>query len=94
MVTTTEFVMDMIPWVADEHAIIKSEVKTMFKRDYFIVAHTVNGARFYSENIDWEDTTEMFRKYKSLTSYFGGGNVQLYERVFDDYKIIRNEIVW
>lgn len=89
-----EFVFDMIPWVADENAIIEGEVMTILDHDYFVVAHTINGGRFYSQTLGWEDVTEEFRKYKNVVRFFGGGYVQLYERTFDNYEIVRDEIVW
>lgn len=89
-----EYVFDMIPWVEDEKALIKGEAMAVIDRDYFIVAKTINGGRFYSRNMSWSDTTEEFRKYKSTVKFFGGGIIQLYERTFDDYEIIRDEVVW
>ena len=72
--TFKEFTFDMIPWVADEYAILKEEKKVMFDRDYFIVAKTINGSRFYSPSMSWEDTTEELRKYRAMVKYFGGDN--------------------
>ena len=62
----------MIPWVADEKNIIKAECMKTLSHDYFIVAKTINGGRFYSEPLEWEDTTEMFRDYFTIVQYFGG----------------------
>lgn len=89
-----EFTFDMIPWVADEYAIIEGEKNAMFDRDYFIVARTLKGARFYSETFGWDKAIEEFRKYKAMTSYFGGGSIVLYERTFDDYDIVKDEVVF
>ena len=89
-----EFTFDMIPWVADEYAIIEGEKKVMLDRDYFIVARTINGARFYSETLGWDKAIEEFRKYKDMVRYFSGGYVQLYERTFDDYDIVKDEVVF
>lgn len=92
--TFAEFTLDMVPWIADEHAIIESEKKTMLERDYFIVAHAINGSRFYSASMPWEDVTEELRKYRATVKYFGGGILCVYERVFDDYEIIKDEVVF
>lgn len=92
--TFAEFALDMVPWVADEHAIIESEKKTMLERDYFIVARTINGGRLYSASMSWEDVTEELRKYRATVKYFGGGILYVYERVFDDYEIIKDEVVF
>ena len=92
--TFKEFAFDMIPWVADEYAIIEGEKKVMLDRDYFIVAKTINGSRFYSPSMSWEDTTEELRKYRAMVKYFGGGMLWLYERTFDDYDIVKDEVVF
>lgn len=91
---TNTCVFDMVPWVADEKNIIRAEVAVMMRHDYFIEAKTISGGRFFSERLDWEDTAEMFRKYKDVVGYFGGGVVELYEVSYDDCEVVRRDFVW
>ena len=89
-----EFTFDMIPWVADEYAIIEGEKKTMFDHYYFVFARTVNGAVFISENFGWEKAIKTFKEYKSMVGYFNGGCVTLYEANYEDCEIILRDIVY
>lgn len=92
--TYSEFVMDMIPWVADEYAIIKGEERIMFDHYYFVLARTINGAVFISENFGWEKAIKVFKEYKSMVDYFGGGCVTLYEANYEDCEIVMRDIVY
>lgn len=93
--TFAEFALDMVPWVEDEKAIIKSEVMTMLEHEYFIHARTINGAFFLSENFGWEDAVKRFKEYKSLVNYFGGGQVIVYEITYEgDVEPVIDEICY
>ena len=89
-----EFALDMEPWVADEHAIIESEKKVMLERDYFIVARTLKGARFFSELFSWKNIDFYYDSYVSMLNYFGGGIIEIYEQEYGDYNLISSEVIW
>lgn len=58
-------------------------------RYYFIVAHTINGARFYSEPFeDVISAAKSYITYEDSVSYFGGGTVELFRIDPDDFDII------
>lgn len=92
--TFKEFTFDMIPWVADEYAIIEGEKKIMLDRDYFIVARTLKGARFFSELFSWKNIDFYYDSYVSMLHYFGGGIIEIYEQEYGDYNLISSEIIW
>ena len=56
---------------------------------YFIAAHTINGARFYSETFDDVITAaNVYNKYEDLVQYFDGGTVELFKIDSKDFDII------
>ena len=56
---------------------------------YFVAAHTINGARFYSEPFDYTlDAAKSFITYKDVVAYFGGGTVELFRIDPDDFDVI------
>lgn len=90
----TEKNMEMIPFAADDTNIIMADILTLLDHKYFIVGRTLSGARFYSEDIEWEDTVDTFKDYKGMVNYFGGGVVELYEYTIDEYELVRSEVCW
>ena len=92
--TVTEYVFDMIPWVEDEKAIIKAEAMTIFDRDYFIIARTLKGARFFSEFFSWDDIKFYYDSYVSMLRYFGGGIIEIYEQEYEDYNLVFSKVIW
>ncbi|HAU87280.1 MAG TPA: hypothetical protein DCW90_17875 [Lachnospiraceae bacterium] len=78
---------------SDDASYIMNEVLTILDHKYFIVGRTLDGARFYSEDIIWEDTAEMFQKYSAMVQFFGGGIVSLYEYTYDDYELVRDKVI-
>lgn len=58
-------------------------------RYYFIAAHTINGARFYSESFEnVMDAVQQYITYEDTVNYFGGGTVELFRIDPDDFDII------
>ena len=58
-------------------------------RYYFIAAHTINGARFYSETFKNSiDAIKTYNLYEDTVSYFGGGTVELFRIDEEDFDII------
>lgn len=58
-------------------------------RYYFIAAHTINGARFYSEPFEnVMDAVQQYIVYEDTIDYFGGGTVELFRIDPDDFDII------
>ncbi len=56
---------------------------------YFVAAHTINGARFYSEPFDHAlDATKSFITYEDVVAYFGGGTIELFRIDPDDFDVI------
>lgn len=56
---------------------------------YFVVSHTDNGTRFYSDPIaNIEVAEETFGNYVDVIKYFEGGTVELYKILPDDYDVI------
>lgn len=80
----------MIPFAEEEAALIKADFMIDLSYRYFVVGRTFTGARFYSENLDWDETAEMFNKYVATVSWFGGGTVVLYEKILGDVVEVRS----
>jgi len=58
-------------------------------RYYFVVGHTVNGGRFYSETfIDFLKAIKTYHRYCDTVRYFGGGTVELLCITDDDFDIV------
>lgn len=56
---------------------------------YFVAAHTIDGARFYSETFeDVISVIDVYHEYESVVSYFGGGIVELFRIDEKDFDII------
>ena len=85
---------EIIPYAADDLNIIYGELMTLLEDKYFIVARTLDGARFYSEDIRFEDTAELFQKYCAMVEYFNGGIVSLYRYANTDYELVRDKIIY
>lgn len=85
---------EIIPYAADDLNIVYDELLSLLEEEYFIVARTVNGARWYSEDLRFEDTTEMFQKYCAMVQYFDGGIVSLYRYTDNDYELVRDKVIF
>lgn len=92
--TKTVCVNAIIPFAADDMAIIEGEKMTMMNHSYFVVGRTISGGRHYSPTFGWDEVTERFREWKNLVKFFDGGTVTLYECTYDDYEPIYSEIVF
>lgn len=92
--TTIVSANEIIPYAADDINILYNELLSLLEEEYFIVARTINGARWYSEDIRFEDTVDMFHKYCSMIKYFDGGIVSLYRYVNDDYELMRDKVIF
>lgn len=58
-------------------------------RYYFVVGHTINGGRFYSETFtDSLDAINTYHDYYDTVKYFGGGTVELFRITDNDFDII------
>lgn len=56
---------------------------------WFVVAHTINGGRFYSEPFyTLDNATSYYHNIKGLVNYFGGGHVELLHISDYDYDVI------
>lgn len=56
---------------------------------YFVAAHTIDGARFYSETFsDVISTVDIYHEYEDVVRYFGGGIVELFRIDEKDFDII------
>lgn len=56
---------------------------------WFVVAHTINGGRFYSEPFyTLDNATSYYHSIKGLVNYFGGGHVELLHISDYDYDVI------
>ena len=56
---------------------------------YFVAAHTIDGARFYSETFDDViSTIDVYFEYEDVVRYFGGGIVELFRIDENDFDII------
>lgn len=56
---------------------------------YFVVAHTVNGGRFYSEPFyDYLSAENYFSDIRGLVEYFGGGQIEMLNINEKDYDVI------
>ena len=84
----------IIAMASDDMATILNEALTILDHKYFVVARLIDGARWYSEDITWEDTAEIFQKYCAMVEFFDSpGIVSLYEYTYDDYEIVRDKII-
>lgn len=89
-----ELETSIIAMASDDMATILNEALTILDHKYFVVARLIDGARWYSEDITWEDTAEMFQKYCDMVEFFDSpGIVSLYEYTYDDYEIVRDKII-
>lgn len=64
---------------ADKAIVSEAENIVRNVHDYFIIARTSTGARFYSENFGKDSISKYIKDYKSMVNYFGGGTVELWE---------------
>ena len=56
---------------------------------WFVVAHTINGGRFYSEPFeDFNDAQAYYDSLKGLVHYFGGGHVEMLRINDYDYDVV------
>lgn len=56
---------------------------------WFVVGHTVNGGRFYSEPFtNYHMAEHYYDELKSLVTYFGGGYVELLSISEYDYDVV------
>lgn len=56
---------------------------------FFVVGRTNKGGRFYSETVDsYERAYNIFKSYKDMVAYFGGGEVQIFYVYDDGYDVI------
>lgn len=83
----------------EELSFLKESGKPRITKDfdeYFVVGRTLNGGRFYSENVDWETAVEYYRDYKNIVHYFGGGDVVVYKEQLNEfgYDEVISEVVW
>ena len=89
-----ELETSIIAMASDDMATILNEALTILDHKYFIVVRLIDGARWYSEDIVWEDTTEMFQKYCAMVKFFDSpGIVSLYEYTYDDYELVRDKVI-
>lgn len=56
---------------------------------FFVIGRVNDGARFYSDSIiDYDYAFNIFKLYKDMVFYFGGGEVELIACNKDGYDII------
>lgn len=66
-----------------------TEINDSNKAYYFIAAHTINGARFFSESFNnISIAAQNYVLYEDLVDYFGGGIVELYYIDEEDFNIV------
>ena len=60
-----------------------------FNDMYFVVGRTNTGARYYSETVDsYNKAYDIFKQYKDMIAYFGGGEVQIFCIHEDGYDVV------
>jgi len=56
---------------------------------WFVVGHTINGGRFYSESFtNYSSAQHCYNEFKTLVDYFGGGYVELLNISEYDYDVV------
>jgi hypothetical protein len=92
--TTTEAIStpkSKTEWISTK--LPKSQKITInFSEIYFVIVHTINGGRFYSEAVQGSEAAyELFSSYCDIAEYFGG-ICELFYVNEDGYDIIDHQI--
>lgn len=62
---------------------------TFFDGIFFVVGRTHTGGRFYSETVNsYNEVYHIFKLYKDMIAYFGGGEVQIFCIHDDGYDVV------
>lgn len=87
--------MSIATMAADDLAILHNELATLLEHKFFIVAKTLEGARFFSEDFySYEAANEAFKKYIGVVEYFSDyGVVSMYEYTIDAEELVKEEII-
>lgn len=91
-VAFTEKNEEMIPFANDDKYVILSSMFPTIEDDYYVIGYTIDGAKFISEKCGWSKACELFKEYKRMVGYFGGGITALYVRSDDKSKLIFDEV--
>lgn len=89
--------MSIKTMAAEDLALLSHEgTECLLEHKFFIVAKTLEGARFFSEDfIDFTEAEDAFDKYFSVVKYFSNyGSVTLYECNYDDAEIVKEEMIF
>lgn len=80
-----------VKWFAVKIPEVKSAMIDTFEM-YFVVVHTINGGRFYSEVVqDSEAAYQLFSDYCDIAEYFGG-TCELFYINQDGYEVIEHQV--
>ena len=89
--TTTSTSIPETEWISVKMP--KSQMVTIgFSEMYFVVVHTINGGRFYSEVVQGSEAAyELFSDYCDMAEYFGG-TCELFYINEDGYDVIEYQV--
>ena len=86
-------IMSIETMAAEDMAYLYAEDLTAITHKFFIIAKTLEGARFVSEDFTcFEDADEAFQKYAAVVKYFSDyGLVTMYEYSMNDLDIVKEK---
>ena len=85
--------MSIETMAAEDMAYLYAEDLTATAHKFFIIAKTLEGARFFSEDfMCFEDAEEAFQEYAAVVKYFSDyGVVTMYEYSMDECDIVKEK---
>ncbi len=93
-VTTTEVIStpeSKTEWISVKSPRLQKNIISS-SEIYFVIVHTINGGRFYSEAVQGSEAAyELFSSYCDIAEYFGG-ICELFYVNEDGYDIIDHQI--
>ena len=79
-------------WVSIKMPKSHQMVTIGFSEVYFVVVHTINGGRFYSEVVQGSEAAyELFSNYCDVAEYFGG-TCELFYINKDGYDVVEYKV--
>lgn len=88
--------MNTAAMVMDDIAFLSEEDRVVLDHKFFIIAKTLEGARFVSEDFFcFDDADSVFQKYIDVVKYFSDcGSVTMYEYCLDEAEVVKDKTIF
>ena len=88
--------MNIKAMAMDDAAVLSEENRLVLDHKFFIIAKTLEGARFISEDFScFDEADSAFQKYIGVVKYFSDcGSVTMYEYCLDELEVVKDKTIF